>query len=101
ASVTAHGPYDQKFWIVPKNYGRFFTGEVPSRPAERRKYARYTLQRFASKAFRRPVDEKSLERLTKLAESVYTQNGQTFESGVAHAMQAVLASPRFLFRLEE
>ena len=101
ASVTAHGPYDQKFWIVPKNYGRFFIGEVPSRPAERRKYARDTLQRFASKAFRRPVDEKSLERLTKLAESVYTQNGQTFESGVAHAMQAVLASPRFLFRLEE
>jgi len=101
ASVTAHGPYEQKFWIVPKNYGRFFTGEIPSRPAERRKYAQETLRRFATKAFRRPVDERSLDRLTKLAESVYTQKGQTVESGIAHAMQAVLASPRFLFRLEE
>src|SRR5262249_16105811 len=84
-----------------KNYARFFTGEVPSRPAERRKYAQETLRRFATKAFRRPVDDRTLERLTKLAESVYTQKEQTFESGVAHAMQAVLASPRLLFRLEE
>jgi len=35
-----------------------------------------------------------------LAEEVYGQTGKTFEAGVAHALVGVLASPRFLFRLE-
>ena len=34
------------------------------------------------------------------AEATWTQPDKTFEQGVAHAMAAVLASPRFLFRLE-
>jgi hypothetical protein len=42
-----------------------------------------------------------VERLARLAESIYIQPGKTFEAGVAHAIVAVLASPRFLFRLEE
>ncbi|MGO8699907.1 MAG: DUF1592 domain-containing protein, partial [Limisphaerales bacterium] len=41
------------------------------------------------------------DRLTALAEDVYSQPGKTFEAGVAHAMVAVLASPRFLFLLEQ
>jgi hypothetical protein len=36
-----------------------------------------------------------------LAEYTYTQKGKSFEQGVSQAMAAVLASPRFLFRLEE
>src|SRR5208337_3308267 len=59
------------------------------------------LGRFASRAFRRPVDPKTTERLVALAEEVYQQPGKTFEAGIAHAMVAALASPRFLFRLEE
>jgi hypothetical protein len=39
--------------------------------------------------------------LVAVAEKVYTQPGKNFETGVAHAIVAVLASPRFLFRLEE
>ena len=39
-------------------------------------------------------------RLAVLAEAAWTQPGKSFEQGVAHAMAAVLASPRFLFRLE-
>jgi hypothetical protein len=101
ASVTVHGPTEQQFWTRPSNYGRFFAGEIPRQPAARRKYTQETLRKFASKAFRRPVDDSTVERLTKLAESVYTQEGQTVEAGIAHAMQAVLASPRFLFHLEQ
>jgi hypothetical protein len=100
-SVTVHGPTEQQFWTRPDSYGRFFTGEIPKQPAARRKYTEDTLRKFATKAFRRPVDDRTVERLTKLAESVYTQEGHTVEAGIAHAMQAVLASPRFLFHLEQ
>ena len=59
------------------------------------------LDRFARRAFRRPVDDRTLDRLVAIAESVYRLPGKTFEEGIAQAMVAVLASPRFLFRVED
>jgi hypothetical protein len=99
-SVTVRGPFDEKFYTHPKGYDRFFTRNAPKGKAERRAYARELLSAFATKAFRRPADDETVERLTSLAESHYTQPGKTFEAGLAHAMAAVLASPRFLFREE-
>ncbi len=52
------------------------------------------------KAFRRPVDERTLNRLIAIAEKVYQLPGKRFEEGIAQAMVAVLASPRFVFRIE-
>lgn len=98
--VTLRGPMDAKYQVEPRNYRAFFPKPVPVNGPDRRAYARELLGNFARKAFRRPVDEKTLTRLTALAEGVYTQSGQTFEKGVAQAMVAVLASPRFLFREE-
>ncbi len=98
--VTLRGPLDAKYNVEPRNYRAFFPKPVPAGVPERRAYARQLLGDFARKAFRRPVDEKTLARLTALAEGVYTQPGQTFEAGVAQAMVAILASPRFLFREE-
>ncbi|MGA2656694.1 MAG: DUF1592 domain-containing protein [Verrucomicrobiota bacterium] len=85
----------------PKNYGRFFPREVPATPEGRRAYAGEVLRGFARRAFRRPVDEPTVARLVALAEEIYTQPDRTFEAGVAQAMMAVLASPRFLFREEQ
>jgi mono/diheme cytochrome c family protein len=84
-----------------KRYARFFPTEVPTGSRARRAYARGILRDFARKAFRRPVDEKTVNRLTALAEEVYGQPGKTVESGIGQAMVAVLSSPRFLFREEE
>ena len=100
-STIIRGPVEQEYWSRPKNYERFFTGDPPKDPAERRKYAAEVLRKFATKAFRRPVDNETVRRLVGVAESFYTQPGQSFEAGLAHAMVAVLSSPRFLFRLEE
>jgi hypothetical protein len=101
-SVTVRGPMEEQFWTRPKNYDRFFSREsAPKDAAECRVYARDVFSKFTLKAFRRPVDDKTVDRLVTLAEGVYTQPGKTFEAGVAHAMVAVLASPRFLFRIEE
>lgn len=101
-SVRLEGPNDQKEWPYQESYLRiFFKGAPPSAPTERRDYARAVLGRFVSRAFRRPANEKTLDRLVAIAESVYTQPDKSFEEGVSQAMIAVLASPRFLFRIEE
>jgi hypothetical protein len=99
-SVTVRGPFDPQFFTKPRRYTEFFPKQVPNEPAARQEYARELLQAFASRAFRRPASDETGRRLAELAERVYTQDGQSFEAGVAHAMTAVLASPRFLFREE-
>jgi hypothetical protein len=98
--VAIKGPSDRQFWTKAENYDHWFPRETPTDPEARRAYAQKLLGKFATRAFRRPADESTVRRLTKLAESVWTQPDQEFESGVARAMEAVLASPRFLF-LEE
>ncbi|KAB2643056.1 MAG: DUF1592 domain-containing protein [Verrucomicrobia bacterium] len=98
--LTVRGPLEPGHWIAPKDYAKFFPKPVPSDPKERLAYARELLGKFAARAYRHPVDEATLERLAGLAQSVDKTPGQTFEAGIAHAMVAVLASPRFLFRDE-
>jgi hypothetical protein len=99
-AVIVRGPAEREYWTRPPTYARFFPGEVPAAGPERRKYTRELLGRFALKAFRRPVDEAWLDRIADLAERESHRDGQTFEAGVAKAMAVILASPRFLFRIE-
>ena len=98
--VTVRGPFDQKHWVQPANYAKYFPRPVPKRAAARSAYARELLTDFATRAYRRPVDRPSLDRLVAMAESVSAQPDGTFEAGIAQAMVAVLASPRFIFREE-
>ena len=99
-AVAVRGPRAKEHWVTPKDYGRFFPRAVPADLAGRRAYAGEILGRFATRAFRRPVDELTVKRLVTLAESVFTERDTTFEAGIAQAMVAVLASPRFIFREE-
>jgi mono/diheme cytochrome c family protein len=100
-SVTVRGPLNRENWVRPGNYDRFFPKPIPADAPGRRAYARELLGTFARRAYRRPVDGKTVDRLTALAEEAWSQPGKTFEAGVAHGMVAVLASPRFLFLEEE
>ena len=100
--VTLEGPLEKEFAAHPRNYSRFFTREdVPADAAERKVYAGEILRRFTTRAFRRPVDDATVERLVGLAEMTANAKGGTFEQGIARAISAVLASPRFLFRMED
>jgi hypothetical protein len=99
-ALVLRGPVDEEHRVLPKNYKKFFPHTPPEGTDQRRVYAEELLEEFATRAFRRPCDEETAGRLGALAESVYSQPGATFESGVAQAMAAVLASPRFLFREE-
>lgn len=100
-TVRVQGPTAEKYWVRPKNFELFFTQDPPSADPERRNYARAVLERFAQRAYRRPVEEKTVDRLLKIAENVYTQPGKRFEDGIAQAIVPVLASPKFLFRVED
>jgi hypothetical protein len=99
--VLIEGPLEKDQWVQQPNYRRFFPKPIPSGSAQRRAYAQELLGAFAARAYRRPLGDDTARRLAALAENTYSRRGQTFETGVAHAMAAVLASPRFLFRLEQ
>jgi hypothetical protein len=100
APVRIEGPTEREFWARPKNFARFFTRDVPEDGVEKRKYAAEVLRRFATKAFRRPVADSTVTRLVEMAETTWKEKGKSFEDGIAQAMVPVLASPRFLFRVE-
>ncbi len=96
------GPLEPQHAARPDNYARFFPPEgLPEDPAARHRLTRAILQRFASLAFRRPADPPTVERLALLAEDAAQAPDGSFQKGIARALTAVLASPRFLFRLEE
>ncbi len=54
---------------------------------------------LARRAFRRPVTKNEVARLAALAERVEKETG-SFDEGLASALQAILVSPDFLFRVE-
>ncbi len=99
-SVTVRGPLAQAHWVRPQNYDRFFPRDIPAEAGARRRYARELLAPFVRRAYRRPVEAATVERLVALAEATSGQPGKSFEAGVGQAMIAILASPRFLFREE-
>jgi len=101
ATARVEGPLAESEWVRPDNFDRFFTQDDPGATELRRDYARQILERFASKAYRRPVDPKTIDRLVRIAEEAYSNSGKNFQQGVGQAMVAVLASPRFLFRIEK
>lgn len=96
------GPEATEDWVPPDNYQQYFHRSMPpTDPQERQVYASEILQRFASKAFRRPVDQSTIDGLVAIAEDSYSKPGHTFEEGIGRAMVAVLASPRFLYLAED
>ena len=60
---------------------------------------RAVLTSFVTRAYRRPPTAAELDRLTKLAAAGEAEAGK-WEAGIKLAVQAVLVSPKFLFRLE-
>ena len=79
----------------------FFDGPPPEDPGQRQEYRREILRRFAERAFRRPVNSSTLDRLVTFSLSAEQKHDQSFEQGIAHGITAILASPRFLYRTEK
>ena len=71
----------------------------PTGAAEERPCARQILSRLGSDAYRRPITAGELDRLTPLFDKAAAKGG--FEAGVRSALEAILASPYFIFRMEK
>jgi hypothetical protein len=71
----------------------------PLSQAEESACAGEIVRRMATQAFRRPVSDKDHARLMTFYARGRTE--QNFEFGVTKALEAILASPQFLFRVED
>jgi hypothetical protein len=71
----------------------------PLSPAEEVPCATRILTSLATKAYRRPVSGADVDGLLRFYSAERAKNG--FEAGIRTSIQAMLASPHFIFRLEE
>jgi cytochrome c551/c552 len=71
----------------------------PTAAAEEGPCASAIVRRLATLAFRRPVSDRDFDRL--MAFYARGRSERNFEYGISKALEAILASPQFLFRVEE
>ena len=74
--------------------------ETPAPGEDWHKATKDVLNRFAKRAFRRPVTDDEISRLMAIAAYV-RKDGQPFEKSIQLCVQAILSSPQFLFRVEK
>ena len=70
----------------------------PTLPNEEQPCARQIIARLGAEAYRRPLGGDEVDRLLPFYETGAAKEG--FEGGVRTALEAILASPHFIFRLE-
>lgn len=68
-------------------------------PATGRACVESILAELATRAYRRPATARDVQSLAQFVD-LATSNGQTPEEGIQLAIQAMLVSPNFLFRIE-
>ncbi len=99
SSLDVGGPYDQKKGPTDESLKKIYVcGHTAGnhQPGCDRKI----ISNLAHRAYRRPVNNSEVERLLGLVKMAQRQ-GDSFEEGLVQAIQAVLVSPHFLFRIEQ
>src|SRR4029079_3796892 len=83
---------------------KFFTCQPPPSPspAKARACAQTIVTRLGTQAFRRPLTPSDTKALMSFYDNAAAKPGSLggFESGVRTALEAILASPDFVFRFE-
>ncbi|MEO8050478.1 MAG: DUF1592 domain-containing protein [Acidobacteriota bacterium] len=91
------GPYDPST-EPPESYKKIFIcGHAPGK--HNAQCARTVVSNLMQRAYRRPVTEEELASKLNLV-ALAQREGDRWEEGVRLALQAILASPDFLFRVE-
>jgi hypothetical protein len=93
------GPYRQAKGPSKESLQKIFPGGAVEGPRDATG-ARKVLANLARRAYRRPVTDKEVEDLVKLVTMVQ-KDGDSFEDGLCLAIQRMLVSPHFLFRVEK
>ncbi len=97
-SVEVEGPFFSPSEALPESHRRIIF-ETRQTPRDVRADARTILEKFASRAYRRPVTEAELTTLVNLVE-LAIKSGDRFDRGIQLAVESILVSPDFLFRVE-
>ena len=96
--MTVLGPFDVTGISDTPTRRAVFTCRPTARD-EARPCAESIVARLAARAYRRPLGDNDLEGLMSFYDQGEEDGG--FEGGVRMALQALLASPHFIFRMEE
>jgi Protein of unknown function (DUF1592)/Protein of unknown function (DUF1588)/Protein of unknown function (DUF1585)/Protein of unknown function (DUF1595)/Protein of unknown function (DUF1587)/Planctomycete cytochrome C len=96
SNVEINGPLAKR-GVSTNEARRHIFSCYPATPAEEAPCARQVLSRLAMLAFRRPVDDADLQGALRFYEAGHQQGG--FETGIQKGLVAILASPKFLFRM--
>ena len=97
ASITITGPFEATGSGQTASRQKIFVCS-PASTAEQEPCAKKILSGLVRRAYRRPVTDQDVEPLLNLYRAASAAGG--FESGVGAALQAILVSPEFLFRME-
>jgi mono/diheme cytochrome c family protein len=97
-TIEVEGPFNVPPKPLPESHRRIMIAK-PTGPGDREAAASKVIENFARRAYRRPVTRDEVERLLKLFRMAEA-NKEPFEKGVKLALEAVLVSPHFLFRIE-
>ena len=97
SNVTISGPYNVKGSGDTPSRRRIFTCS-PQSMAEDLPCAKQILSALERRAFRRPVTDANLQDLMPFYEAGKADGG--FERGIEKALERMLVSPQFLFRIE-
>lgn len=96
--LEIRGPYNQVAPPPPESHKRVFVcGHANGHHTEA--CGRQIVANLARRAWRRPVSEREVDQLLSFVEMARKQ-GDSFEQGIRVALQAILVSPHFLFRIE-
>jgi hypothetical protein len=96
-SIDIRGPYDVKGPGDSPSRKRIFVCQ-PASAGEEDSCARRILGGLARRAYRRPVNEEDLRPLTEFYRNARSKG--TFGGGIEMALERILVSPEFLFRIE-
>jgi hypothetical protein len=96
--MTVTGPYNPTGVSETASRRKIFTCR-PTTPDEERPCAEKIVSSLGGAAYRRPLQPKDLKGLMTFYDQGRTEGG--FEQGVRMAVEAILSSPHFIFRMEE
>ncbi|MDB5292197.1 MAG: hypothetical protein JWL69_3438 [Phycisphaerales bacterium] len=97
-TIEIEGPFNVAPGPPPESFTKIFfvtPGPNLSEPAAARKI----VEKFATRAFRRPASAEEMEALMRVYRSALS-DGSNYMDAVKVALEAALVSPQFLYRIE-
>jgi cytochrome c553 len=97
-AIDIGGPFEQTMGPSAESLKRILIcGHAPGKHVDA--CARKVVSHFASRAYRRPATAKEVDQALGFL-LLARKQGDSFEEGIATALQSILVSPQFLYRIE-